>query len=486
MKNRSWGCSVTRTCLKSTVADPVAVQEAMATPTIDQPVTNKEGVDALNTLMLRKLAKESFMSEGGPRKAGYSGESHCIKKATTWRPLHEARSATVLCKCGWHMGKELFSSFPKLHNNMTHKDSIKRNPGGSFDGGKIIPEGVGSLMSRIGLHDNRKKSEPELPLLQNSSRFDKALQPKTLVSTQVFLKSANLVPGKWPQVTVPQSSTREFLSKLHNLQSCKPPTESLARTELIRKIFRSDEAGVEEAISSKSSWPEYLKGDDNVRRNLRELIRLEESDQGDFGANLNPIALRSANFMPKQGSEELVRFEELARSLVTRQLCDAKQEGSVGDHRAPQRLELSNVARSKYEEVQLHGVSSGVDTKSESNTTPRNEWDIAESTIQGLRLHVKKGRIARRAERIFPAGISEAVVQECIALAKDSSDPYADFCDSMLEMMQEKNLWQQQEEMQDLLQCFLHLNQPVHHPLIHQAFSHVVSSGSPMPSYHKI
>lgn len=86
---------------------------------------------------------------------------------------------------------------------------------------------------------------------------------------------------------------------------------------------------------------------------------------------------------------------------------------------------------------------------------------------------------------IFPAGISEAVVQQSIALAKDSSDPYADFRDSMLEMMQEKNLWQREEELQDLLQCFLHLNQPVHHQLIHQAFSDVVSFGSPMRYHHK-
>lgn len=79
---------------------------------------------------------------------------------------------------------------------------------------------------------------------------------------------------------------------------------------------------------------------------------------------------------------------------------------------------------------------------------------------------------------MFPAGISDSVVQESIALAKDSSDPYADFRDSMLEMMHEKNLWQRQDELQDLLQCFLHLNQPMHHQLIHQVFSDVVCNGS--------
>jgi uncharacterized protein (TIGR01568 family) len=86
---------------------------------------------------------------------------------------------------------------------------------------------------------------------------------------------------------------------------------------------------------------------------------------------------------------------------------------------------------------------------------------------------------------IFPAGISEAVVQESIALAKDSSDPYVDFRDSMLEMMQEKNLWQRQEDLQDLLQCFLHLNQPVHHQMIHRAFSDVLSFDSPLRYSHQ-
>lgn len=182
--------------------------ETTASPTIDQSVTNKEDVDALNTLILRKLAKESFMSEGGSRKVEHSGDSHCNKRVSTWGTLHEARSATVSCKCGSQVGKELFASFTNLHNNTMYMDATKSNPG-SFDG--KIPEGVGSLMSRIGL-DNRKKSEPELPVFQSSSRFDKLPQPRTLVSTQDFLKS---IPskdvGEW-EGAITHSSTRDFLS----------------------------------------------------------------------------------------------------------------------------------------------------------------------------------------------------------------------------------------------------------------------------------
>lgn len=74
-------------------------------------------------------------------------------------------------------------------------------------------------------------------------------------------------------------------------------------------------------------------------------------------------------------------------------------------------------------------------------------------------------------ERNFPAGVS-GVVQESIALAKDSNDPYADFHESMVEMMKEKNLCSSQD-LEDLLQCFLHLNAPVYHDLIQQAFNDV-------------
>lgn len=207
MKDRSWGCSVTRTCLKNTVIDPVGVQErsqdvsltsskrttgqaeAMPAATIDQPVTTKEGVDALNTLMLRKLAKESFLS-GIPRRVGESGEAHCQKKASTWETLREARTTAISCKCGSHIGKELIPSVPSHHSNTAYSETTKNIPM-SFDGGKV-GEGVCSLLSRIGL-DSRKKLESDLPVPQTGSRFDTILQQRTFNSSQDFLK---FIPSK--------------------------------------------------------------------------------------------------------------------------------------------------------------------------------------------------------------------------------------------------------------------------------------------------
>lgn len=207
MKDRSWGCSVTRTCLKNTVIDPVGVQErpqdvsltsskrttgqaeAMPTATIDQPVTTKEGVDALNTLMLRKLAKESFLS-GIPRRVGELGEAHCQKKASTWETLREARSTAISCKCGSHIGKELIPTVPSHHSNTAYTETTKNIPM-SFDGGKV-GEGVSSLLSRIGL-DSRKKVELDLPVHQDGSRFDTILQQRTFNPSQDFLK---FIPSK--------------------------------------------------------------------------------------------------------------------------------------------------------------------------------------------------------------------------------------------------------------------------------------------------
>lgn len=72
---------------------------------------------------------------------------------------------------------------------------------------------------------------------------------------------------------------------------------------------------------------------------------------------------------------------------------------------------------------------------------------------------------------------ADIVVQEVepedhsIALAiKDSMDPYTDFRESMLEMMAGRETWPRRE-LQELLDCFLRLNQPVHHSLIVHAFA---------------
>lgn len=226
MKDRSWGCSVSRTCLKNTATDPVVIHERSSNPkqaiskgpvrqveampsfTIDMPVTNKEGVDALNTLILRKLAKESFMGDSVAKKVGCSEEPNCEEKAGVRENLREARSTIISCKCGMHAGKELSSSFFDLQKNTMCMD--RKTNLASFSSGNI-PEGVGSLLSRIGL-DHRKKFDQELPVFQNSSAFDKSPQHRTSVLTQNTPKSTFLQDAGEEQSFAANTVPRELLS----------------------------------------------------------------------------------------------------------------------------------------------------------------------------------------------------------------------------------------------------------------------------------
>ncbi|KAE9585638.1 hypothetical protein Lal_00009816 [Lupinus albus] len=56
-----------------------------------------------------------------------------------------------------------------------------------------------------------------------------------------------------------------------------------------------------------------------------------------------------------------------------------------------------------------------------------------------------------------------------IAVEKESDDPYSDFRYSMLQMIVEKEIYSE-NDLQELLQCFLQLNAPCHHHAIVQVF----------------
>lgn len=66
----------------------------------------------------------------------------------------------------------------------------------------------------------------------------------------------------------------------------------------------------------------------------------------------------------------------------------------------------------------------------------------------------------------------EGKVRESVAVVKRSEDPYADFKRSMVEMIVEKEMYGE-DELEQLLQCFLSLNSRAHHGVIVRAFSDI-------------
>nr|XP_043635215.1 transcription repressor OFP6-like [Erigeron canadensis] len=59
-----------------------------------------------------------------------------------------------------------------------------------------------------------------------------------------------------------------------------------------------------------------------------------------------------------------------------------------------------------------------------------------------------------------------------LAVEKDSSDPYVDFKESMLQMIMEKEIYGK-DDLRELLNCFLQLNSPYYHGIIVKAFTEI-------------
>lgn len=74
-----------------------------------------------------------------------------------------------------------------------------------------------------------------------------------------------------------------------------------------------------------------------------------------------------------------------------------------------------------------------------------------------------------------------------LAVEKDSDDPYVDFRESMLQMIMEKEIYGQ-DDLRELLNCFLQLNSPYYHGIIIKAFTEIwnnVLSFKHMQHYHE-
>jgi uncharacterized protein (TIGR01568 family) len=78
----------------------------------------------------------------------------------------------------------------------------------------------------------------------------------------------------------------------------------------------------------------------------------------------------------------------------------------------------------------------------------------------------------RGVERKVMSSRMEEKVKESFALVKKSKDPYEDFKKSMLEMIEEMEMYEA-KDLEQLLQCFLALNSRDYHGVIVRAFMEI-------------
>ncbi|KAM7524181.1 hypothetical protein LguiA_014083 [Lonicera macranthoides] len=74
-------------------------------------------------------------------------------------------------------------------------------------------------------------------------------------------------------------------------------------------------------------------------------------------------------------------------------------------------------------------------------------------------------------KKLIPCEL-EGKVKESFAIVKKSEDPYEDFRRSMMEMVLEKEMFEERD-LEELLKCFLSLNSRDHHGVIVEAFSEI-------------
>jgi uncharacterized protein (TIGR01568 family) len=72
----------------------------------------------------------------------------------------------------------------------------------------------------------------------------------------------------------------------------------------------------------------------------------------------------------------------------------------------------------------------------------------------------------------------QSPLMNTVAVEKDSEDPYHDFKHSMLQMIFENEI-DSEDDLQDLLRCFLHLNSSCYHGVIVKVFNEICHEAFP-------
>uniref|UniRef100_A0A2P2NPN3 Transcription repressor n=1 Tax=Rhizophora mucronata TaxID=61149 RepID=A0A2P2NPN3_RHIMU len=68
--------------------------------------------------------------------------------------------------------------------------------------------------------------------------------------------------------------------------------------------------------------------------------------------------------------------------------------------------------------------------------------------------------------------MNDSKMRESVPVVKNSQNPYEDFKRSMLEMILERQMFED-KDLEELLQCFLSLNKKQYHGVIVEAFSEI-------------
>ncbi|KAF8013954.1 hypothetical protein BT93_I1730 [Corymbia citriodora subsp. variegata] len=169
-------------------------------------------------------------------------------------------------------------------------------------------------------------------------------------------------------------------------------------------------------------------------------------------------------------------FEECRKKSVAKK---SKSKKSGGGNPAARPLSFSSSSRSTYYDGDLFSSDDErEDDETETLFSSRSlSSDSSESQRRRRPLRKPNSRQRRRmratAADVMPLGENdEGNMKGSFAVVKRSSDPYADFRTSMVEMIVERQMFSA-KDLERLLNCFLSLNSHQHHKTIVQVFTEI-------------
>ncbi|CAI9753013.1 unnamed protein product [Fraxinus pennsylvanica] len=154
---------------------------------------------------------------------------------------------------------------------------------------------------------------------------------------------------------------------------------------------------------------------------------------------------------------------------------------SVGDERDEEETEtlvsssisFSTDSSSEFN-PRLHPIQEAPFSPKPHRRNKRRVAKTSKRSISRPSVSAAEGEIPARLsmfKKMIPCSV-DGKVKESFAIVKRSKDPYEDFKNSMMEMILEKQMFEE-KDLEQLLQCFLSLNSSNYHGIIVQAFSEI-------------
>ncbi|CAN1121845.1 Transcription repressor OFP7 [Linum perenne] len=298
---------------------------------------------------------------------------------------------------------------------------------------------------------------------------------------------------------------RGVISSFHNSRSKDPilPSSSSSSAALVHSSIKRHVSSaitsigggcgcISETPVAASSHPQSSEKARCRKSAARHQFQWEEEDKWHVVANINHhnniVPLRSENSAkPPTRTKRCVRknkttrtrmstssagsgifcsadddYEDDENNVETEALVSSSRSFSTGDESSSPELFKFNPQLETIREA-----AAAASSRRKMKRRRRRRKNEGEEVVVG-----SPARLSRFQKWVMPCRVLEGKVRESYAVVKKSEDPREDFKRSMAEMIMEKEMFHE-NDLEQLLQCFLSLNSKVHHGVIIQAFSEI-------------